>query len=273
MRVTLNGKIVDTECKSVFELGRGVGGGVNPDGGETVVILNGYQLSKDAGLKDGDTVSFIKKGVMPGRDELESMMAARHTPGAHEKLKAARVAVAGLGGLGSHIAVSLARLGVGELLLVDYDVVEPSNLNRQSYFISHLGMKKTDALKNQLADINGFIYVNTVDAFITEDNAANLFKGYNIVCEAFDNPESKAVLVSTLLSKLPGVKVVAASGLAGFGSSNDIRTRVNFGRLYVCGDETSAAEIGCGLMSPRVQICAGHQANMVLRLILGIDDA
>jgi sulfur carrier protein ThiS adenylyltransferase len=205
------------------------------------------------------------------RDEFEAVMAARHTPAVHEKLKASRVAIAGLGGLGSNIAVSLARLGVGELLLVDHDAVELSNLNRQSYFIPHLGMKKTDALKSLLADINPFINVKTVDAYVTEDNAVDLFNGYNIVCEAFDNPESKAVLVSTLLSKLPEVKIVAASGLAGFGSSNDIKTCKSFGRLYVCGDGASDAELGLGLMSPRVQICAGHQANMALRLILGIE--
>ena len=262
MRVTLNGKAVDTPCETAFEL----------KGGGDVVILNGYQLSVDAGLAEGDTVCVIKKGVMPGRDELESMMAARHTPGVHAKLKAARVAIAGLGGLGSNIAVSLARIGVGELLLVDHDVVEPSNLNRQSYYISHLGQKKTEALRSQLAEINCFINIKTVDAFIDENNAAELFSGYDIVCEAFDNPYSKAMLVSTLLSSVPGVRIVAASGLAGYGSSNDIQTAVNFGRVYVCGDKTSAAEPGRGLMSPRVQICAGHQANMVLRLILGITE-
>jgi sulfur carrier protein ThiS adenylyltransferase len=263
MRITLNGKAVDTPCKTALEL----------KGGGDVVILNGYQLSADADLKEGDTVCVIRKGVMPGRDELESMMAARHTPGVHEKLKAARVAIAGLGGLGSNIAVSLARIGVGELLLVDHDVVEPSNLNRQSYYISHLGQKKTEALKSQLVEINCFINIKTVDAFIDENNVAGLFRGYDIVCEAFDNPYSKAMLVSTLLSSAPNVKIVAASGLAGYGSSNDIKTAASFGRVYVCGDKSSAAEPGRGLMSPRVQICAGHQANMVLRLILGITEA
>ncbi|MDR3012151.1 MAG: sulfur carrier protein ThiS adenylyltransferase ThiF [Chitinispirillales bacterium] len=213
------------------------------------------------------------KNAMPNRDELESVMAARHTPEAHGKIKAARVAVAGLGGLGSHIAVSLARLGVGEMLLVDHDAVELNNINRQNYFIPHLEMKKTGAMKSQLTDINPYINIKTVDAYITEDNASDIFDGYDIVCEAFDNPESKTVLVSTLLSKLPNVKIVAASGLAGFGSSNDIKTRAALSRLYICGDETSAAETGRGLMSPRVMICAGHQANMVLRLILGIEEA
>jgi len=263
MQITLNGKIIDTLCKSVFDF----------KDDNDIVILNGYQLFENAALKEGDTVCVIKKGVMPNRDELESMMASRHTPQVHEKVKAAKVAIAGLGGLGSHIAIALGRLGVGELLLIDHDIVEPSNLNRQHYYISHLGLKKTDAMKRQLADINCFINIKTIDAYITEKNAVDLFKGYNIVCEALDNPETKAMLVSTLLSNSPDVKIAAASGMAGFGSSNDIKTSVNFGRLYTCGDKTSAAAVGNGLMSPRVQICAGHQANMVLRLILGLDEA
>jgi len=207
-------------------------------------------------------------GVELSDDKLEPAMSSRHTPGTHAQLKSARVAIAGLGGLGSNIAVSLARLGVGELLLVDHDTVEPSNLNRQHYGISHLGMTKTSALKSQLADINPFINIKTVNTTITADNAVGLFRGYGIVCEAFDNPNTKAMLVSTLLSSLPETKIVAASGIAGFGCSNDIKTSARLqGRLYVCGDEATGED--AGLMSPRVLICAGHQANMVLRLILG----
>ena len=173
-------------------------------------------------------------GADIGDAELESMIVSRHAPGTHEKLKSAKIAIAGAGGLGSNIAVSLARLGVGELLLVDHDVVEPGNLNRQHFGISHIGMKKTEALKNQLADINPFINIKTVNAFITEDNAIDIFSGYGIICEAFDCPKSKAVLVSTLLSSLPATKIVAASGIAGTGPANDIKTSVRIGgRLYL----------------------------------------
>jgi sulfur carrier protein ThiS adenylyltransferase len=215
--------------------------------------------------QDGKTITY---------DELKPMMFSRHVPKAYGLLELAHVAVAGLGGLGSNIAVMLARLGVGELLLVDHDIVEPSNLNRQHYGLSHLGMKKTDALKSQLEDINCFVNVKTADAFVNENNAVDLFKEYNIVCEAFDNPQSKAMLVSTLLSELPFVNIIAASGMAGVGSSNDIKTIQRIDRLYVCGDETSEPTTnGCGLMSPRVMICAAHQANMVLRLILGMGEA
>ena len=144
----------------------------------------------------------LGKGVMPAAEELENMMMARHTPTVHQKLKQGRVAIAGLGGLGSNIAVMLARIGVGQMLLVDFDIVEPSNLNRQSYYIRHLGMPKTQALKEQLAEINPFIQVETQTIRVEAENVASLFDGYSILCEAFDKPEVKAMLVSTALIKL-----------------------------------------------------------------------
>lgn len=206
------------------------------------------------------------------REELENVMMSRHTPGVHHKLKQGRVAIAGLGGLGSNIAIMLARIGVGQLLLVDFDIVEPSNLNRQSYNIGHLGMPKTTALEKQIAEINPFIQVETQNIKVTEDNVRELFRGYDLICEAFDKPEAKAMLINVGLEQLPDAKIVAASGMAGYDSSNLIKTVRRMNRFYLCGDFENGAEIGRGLMAPRVQICAGHQANMVLRLLLGIDD-
>ncbi len=222
--------------------------------------------------EEQDTLAIIRKGAMPQQAELESMMMARHTPEVHKKLKQGRVAIAGLGGLGSNIAVMLTRIGVGHLLLVDFDIVEPSNLNRQSYYIRHLGMPKTLALQSQLTEINPFIHVETCTVRVNAENAAELFDGYQILCEAFDKPDAKAMLVNTALTKLPDIKIVAASGMAGYASSNLIKTVQPIKRLYVCGDLETGAGIGTGLMAPRVQICAGHQANMILRLLVGITE-
>lgn len=267
MKIRINGDWQETDCHTLEELKQRQAGG-----GQMVVILNGFQTSENAALKERDEIFFIPKGSFPPQEQLEAMMSARHTPGIHEKLKKGSVAVAGLGGLGSAIAVMLARIGVGHLLLVDYDTVEPSNLNRQSYYISHLGMKKTDALKAQLADINPFIEVKTADKKVCADNAAEIFRGYQIVCEAFDAPDAKAMLVETILEQLPETIVVAASGMGGYFSSNSIVTERRFSRLYVCGDMESEAKMGCGLMAPRVSICAGHQANMALHLLVGITE-
>jgi len=203
-------------------------------------------------------------------DELKNAMMERNVPGIKEKLKSGKVAIAGLGGLGSNIAVMLARIGVGYLLLVDFDRVEPGNLNRQYYDLTHLGMLKTDALKSQIDKINPFIVTETCSVKVTEDNASEIFRDYPIVCEAFDDPQYKAILVNALLEK-GGIKVVAASGMAGFESANEIKTRKIFKNLYVCGDFVPSAQEGIGFMAPRVGICAGHQANMALRLLLNID--
>lgn len=266
MIIEVNGKRLDLSCRTAFEVREQLGNETD------VVILNGFQINEDCELSENDYVTVIQKGIMPKHDELESMMMARHTPQVHQKVKAGKVAIAGLGGLGSNIAVMLTRIGVGQLLLVDFDVVEPSNLNRQNYNISHLGMPKTAALKKQLEEINPFITIETQNVRITEDNIIELFSGYDILCEAFDNPKAKSMLVNIALKSLPEVKVVSASGMAGYASSNLIQTRHPMKNLYLCGDLENAARIGNGLMAPRVQICAGHQANMILRLLLGIED-
>lgn len=266
MIIKVNGTKQDLVCPTAFEAREQIGNKTD------LVILNGFQIEKDSKLSENDTLTLIRKGTMPEQAELESMMMARHTPNIHKKLKEGKVAIAGLGGLGSNIAVMLARIGVGQLLLVDFDIVEPSNLNRQSYYISHLGMPKTMALKNQLKEINPFIKIITQNVKVTEDKILEHFNGYDIICEAFDRPEAKSMLVNVALNQLPNIKIVSASGMAGYESSNLIKTVRPMKRLYVCGDLENGAEIGKGLMAPRVQICAGHQANMVLRLLLDIED-
>ena len=248
MKLIVNGKPYTTNASTLLDLKAELQ--IPSD----VTILNGFQVSENLDIKEGDLVTLIQKGKMPSQDELESMMCARHTPNVH------------------NIAILLARTGVGTLFLVDFDVVEPSNLNRQSYYISHLGLPKTEALKQQIEQINPFIKVKTKQIRVTEENAHSLFGEYPIVCEAFDNPISKAILVNTLLEQSPQTKLVCGSGMAGYGSSNTIQTARKMKHLYMCGDGSTAAEVGNGLMAPRVTVCAAHQANMVLRLILGIEE-
>ena len=262
MKIILNGKSVDTQCTKLSEIRD------NYFDSECITILNGFQTSENIHLSEGDNVSIIKKGVMPSEEELESLMAARHTPEVHSKVKKAKVAVCGLGGLGSNIAVMLARTGVGFLKLIDFDIVEPSNLNRQNYYIEHLGMYKTDALKSQLEKINPFIEICCETVKITRENSVKLLADCNIICEAFDNPEAKAMLTETVLSDFPEKKLVCGSGMAGFESANKIITKKIIKNLYICGDGESEAKPGNGLMAPRVSVCAGHQANMILRLIM-----
>ena len=150
------------------------------------------------------------------KEQYDAMLIERHGQKVFEILSKACVGIAGLGGLGSNIAMMLARSGIGRLLLIDFDVVEPSNLNRQHYMVSHLGMPKAE--------------------------------------------------------NCPGLPIISGSGMAGYGSSNTIQTKKVMKNLYLCGDQVSGIESVGSLMAPRVQICAAHEANMALRLLLGIKD-
>ncbi|MDR3206292.1 MAG: sulfur carrier protein ThiS adenylyltransferase ThiF [Candidatus Methanoplasma sp.] len=263
MKVTVNGIPRETSSATAFALRAEM----FPD--REVLVLNGFQISEDAPLHDGDQVYIGKKGVFPDREELRSLMSARHTPGVHDRVSRATVGVAGLGGLGSNIAAMLARLGVGRLVIADFDVIEPTNLNRQNYYVEHIGRSKTEATADTVGRINPFIEVVAHNLRITPDNAAAIFGECDVVCEAFDSPKEKAMIANTLLESRPGLPLVCGSGLAGFGDSNGIQTVKRMDNLYVCGDGFSAAQIGTGLMSPRVGICAGHMANAVLRLLMG----
>ena len=205
----------------------------------------------------------------PAREEIERALSERHTPEVQRKLSAARAAVAGLGGLGSNIALWLARLGVGHILLVDFDRVDLSNLNRQQYFLRHLGMEKTAAMTELLREVNPYLDVRAVCCRVTEENIPELFREWDYILEAFDRPEEKAMFTQAVLTGLPGVPLVAASGMGGSGSANKIATARPMANFYLCGDGESGIETGAGLMSPRVGVCAAHQAVMVMRLLLG----
>lgn len=206
------------------------------------------------------------------REEYRGICDLRFGKEVYEKLEKSRVAVAGLGGLGSHIAVMLARSGVGTLHLIDFDNVDISNLNRQEYYVQHIGRPKTECLKEKLLEINPFIHIITENVRVTQDNLEEVFKDEYIVCEAFDGAEQKAMLVNGILEKLPYIKLISGSGMAGYGDSNTILTRRIFQNFYLCGDGETDSEKGVGLMAPRVSICAGHQANKAIQLILYQED-
>lgn len=202
------------------------------------------------------------------KQEYDAMLIERHGQEIFDRLKNARIGIAGLGGLGSNIAMMLARSGIGHLTLADFDSVEPSNLNRQHYMVSHLGMPKTEAIKDLILQANPFIRLDTHLVRITEENAPEIFGSCDLVCEAFDRPEAKAELINSLLENCPGLTLISGSGMAGYGNSNAIRTEKAMKYLYICGDQVSEIDPNNSLMAPRVQICAAHQANLVLQLLL-----
>lgn len=240
--------------------------------GADVLILNGFPAPADTLLKEGDELFLIRRGEVPGEHELEYLMASRHTPGVHARLKQAVVGIAGVGGLGSAVAVALARVGIGRLVMADFDVVEPSNLNRQQYFVDQIGTLKVEAMAENLKRINPYVTVEPHPVMLNPENIPAIFASCTVVVEAFDRAVMKVMLVDTVLSRMPGVSMIAASGLAGYGSNNSIITRKFAERLYLVGDAVSEALPGSGLMAPRVGIAASHQANQVVRIILGEED-
>jgi sulfur carrier protein ThiS adenylyltransferase len=241
--------------------------------GADVVVLNGAPMKADRPLAEGDEVVLIRRGDVPSRDELEALMVSRHTPGVHHKVKGSVVGIAGLGGLGSAVAIALARMGVGRLVIADFDVVEPSNLNRQQYFIDQIGQLKTAALKTNLERINPYVEVDPHPVKLHPGNIAGIFGGVNAMVEAFDVPDAKAMLQECFCAAFPDKPLVMASGLAGHHPSNTILTRRLSANTYIIGDLVHAAGPGVGLMAPRVGVAAHHQANAVLRLLLGEDAA
>lgn len=183
------------------------------------------------------------------------------------RLKNYNVGIAGCGGLGSNCAVALARTGIGGLILVDYDTVERSNLNRQYYFLNQLGMKKVEALKENIESIDPIVKVKTIFTILTPSNCAEIFRDSDLVVEALDKAEEKAWLIQTLMEKYSGMQVVSGSGIAGYGSNNKIKTR-RYGNLWVCGDGETEVSDEDPPLAPKVSIVAGMEANQAVEILL-----
>ena len=192
----------------------------------------------------------------------------RHGADLQRKFSSACVAVCGLGGLGSNVAISLARAGLGTLRLIDFDKVDISNLHRQQYSVSQLGMYKTEAMKQTVAEIAPYCNVLTDTVKFTEEKMS-LIADCEIVCDCFDNAECKAMLVNGIAERYPEKYIVAASGMSGLHTGNSIQTKKLGKRLYICGDRKNDVADDGTLFAPRVMICAAHQANTVLRIIAG----
>lgn len=205
--------------------------------------------------------------MIPTQEEWNRALSERHGRVLQSRFSSATVAVCGLGGLGSNIAITLARAGIGRLILIDFDRVDIANLHRQQYKADQTGKYKTEALSENLKEIAPYIDLETVTGRITEDNAVGLLKEADIICEAFDQAEGKAMLTNTVLEKMPDKFLVAASGMAGTGSANTIQTRRLSKRFYLCGDGASDVAEAGNLVASRVMLCAAHQAHTVLRIL------
>jgi sulfur carrier protein ThiS adenylyltransferase len=193
---------------------------------------------------------------------------SRHDPAILVRLQGATIGIAGAGGLGSNVALNLARAGIGRLIVVDFDRIEASNLNRQQYFERQIGMFKATALAQNLKAIHPFTRVDARVDRIDPGNLARHFHEVEILVEAFDLADQKQMLIESWLSLYPGRPLVAVSGIGGWGRNEKLVTR-RHGNLFLVGDETAELSPGISPMAPRVAIAAGMQANLVLELLLG----
>lgn len=209
----------------------------------------------------------VELHAFPTQEEMRKALDERHGKALQDKLERATVAICGLGGLGSNIAISLARAGIGELILIDFDQVDITNLHRQQYKASQIGRYKTDALAENLREISPYVKLTTHTQKISEENYAELLSQADVICEAFDDAGAKAMLVNGVLETMPEKYLVSASGMAGLGPANTIKTRKITKHFYLCGDGVSDVADGMGLVSSRVMLCAAHEAHAVLRIL------
>ena len=182
-------------------------------------------------------------------------------------LQNAVIGIAGAGGLGSNIAVSLTRSGIGKLVVADFDKIEPSNLNRQQFFEDQIGMPKVIALLENLNKVSPFTKYQVHEIKLNPENILLIYKNVDIMVEAFDKAEMKTMLIETWLAKFPNKPIIAASGITGWGKNELLHTR-KIDNLYICGDEETDLQAGISPMAPRVAIVANMQANLVLEILL-----
>jgi len=209
----------------------------------------------------------MKPVAKPGSIGFAREFFAHREPAVLAVLRQSSVGIAGAGGLGSNVAVALARVGIGRLVIADFDRIEPSNLNRQQYFVDQVGERKVVALRENLLAINPYSLYEIHDVRVNRKNAANIFGRVDVLVEAFDRAEAKEMLIETCLARFPGRPIVAASGLAGYGLNRKLHTR-RMGNLYICGDEASQCRKGISPMAPRVALVAAMQANLVVELLV-----
>jgi len=185
-------------------------------------------------------------------------------------LKNKTVGIAGCGGLGSNCAVALARVGIGKLIIADFDVIEESNLNRQYFFFDQIGKYKAPTLKENLLRINPKVNVSDHVIKLTPNDIVEIYKKCDVIVEAFDKAEMKEMIVETVLSEFSQKQVVCGIGLAGWGGNNLIKTE-QYRKLFIVGDRSSETSEEDPPLAPRVGVVSNMMANVVLEILLGKD--
>lgn len=258
MRIFVDGKEIDFSGTSVGDLPR-------PDGA-LYALVNGRHVDDGRPLKDEDNIVFVRKNS-PLERVIEDSLCQRYSEDIHSRISAAKIGIAGLGGIGSHLAMALVRSGVKNLVIADFDRVDATNLSRQNYSVNDIGFPKSDATGRILSSVSPGVRVESHDVLLNESNIPGIFKDCDIICEAMDGPESKAVFASCISESFPDKWLVCCSGMAGFGPTEEMTVKHPFRHMLVVGDGLSDNSEH-GLVASRVMTCAGMMAHAVVRLIL-----
>ena len=233
-----------------------------------IFIVNSFPVSSSYIINDNDTVTLIKKGTVPDKEYLEYQLISRQGLKEYNILKNSSAVICGLGGLGSNAAVSLARAGLGRLKLIDFDVVEPSNINRQAYFLEHIGMYKTNALKEIVSKISPYITIETSNVYLDETNILKELAGYQVILECFDNISFKMMLIEKCVNNMRDSYIIGASGVAGYYNTDKFVKKTLGSNCIIIGDFEAEAGFNQGLYAPRVAAAANIQANEAVRYLL-----
>jgi sulfur carrier protein ThiS adenylyltransferase len=177
------------------------------------------------------------------------------------------VGIAGAGGLGSNCAAALARVGIGKIIICDFDIISKDNLNRQYYFYEQIGQKKVFTIQENILYINPKVKVESHDIKLDPYSIKRIFRHCNVIVEAFDLAEMKQMIIETVLTELPQIPLITGIGMAGWGNNNNIKVR-RVDNLYICGDEKSEIAEDLPPLAPRVGIVANMQANTVMEILI-----
>ena len=234
----------------------------------SIFLVNGHTVSQDTPLHENDECWCLSPDGATSRQEFQELLSLRHSPEIQAIFNRATVGIMGLGGLGSVVAMTLARMGIGHLCLADFDVVDPANLNRQYYFYDQVGLAKTEAMAANLSRVNPFLELTLINEKLDSGSIKQHFSQVDVLVECFDDPAMKAEAFRLALTDLKPIRYVGASGVAGYGPNNTIQTSQPYDGVYLVGDGSSAAGPGSTLMASRVGIAAHQQANQAIRILI-----
>lgn len=190
-------------------------------------------------------------------------LASHFSDGELKCLQNSKIGIAGAGGLGSNIALMLARTGIGKLLIIDYDIVTPSNLNRQQFWPRHLGKKKIHALAEILLELNQNIELELIDCCLTEANISGYLSQASIWAEALDKADVKTMFINNAVQT--AALTVSGNGLCGIGGK--LPTKKCLGNLHIAGDFSSGTD-KFPPYAPRVIQTAAIMADVIIEYVL-----